>query len=73
MRIVWKTVKRITNEIFGVKGLRIVSKLLSVLGFRNALVTGNHQTYFLQGEGGGNMRHAEVSQRHIFKRLCPQM
>ena len=53
MRIVWKTVKRITNEIFGVKGLRIVSKLLSVLVFCNALVTGNHQTYFLQGEGGG--------------------
>ena len=72
MRIVWKTVKRITNEIFVVKGLRIVSKLLSVLVFCNALVTGNHQTYFLQGEGGGgNMRHAEVSQRHIFKRICP--
>ena len=53
MRIVWKTVKRITNEIFVVKGLRIVSKLLSVLVFCNALVTGNHQTYFLQGEGGG--------------------
>ena len=59
MRIVWKTVKRITNEIFGVKGLRIVSKLLSVLVFRNALVTGNHQTYFLQGEGGGG-QHDEA-------------
>ena len=55
MRIVWKTVKRITNEIFGVKGLRIVSKLLSVLVFCNALVTGNRQTYFLQGGGGGQL------------------
>ena len=47
--------------------LRIVSKLKLVLVFCNALVTGNHQTYFPQGGGGGgNMRHAEVSQRHIF-------
>ena len=53
--------------------LRIVSKLKLVLVFCNALVTGNHQTYFPQGGGGGgNMRHAEVSQRHIFLKILSQ-
>ena len=55
--------------------LKIVSKLLSVLLFCNAHVTGNHQTNFLQGEWRGregNMRHAEVSERHNFAKILSQ-
>ena len=52
--------------------LKIVNELLSVVVFCNVLVTGNHPTFFQQGEKRGQMRDAEVSQRQFFNDFVPK-